>query len=251
MPVPFTQLVPFPGTALGPQGPPGPPGAQILHRYTYPILAGVGTAGTTASFPTVVGEFFYDLSALFPPSEIPPTLQAYFRCSFYTSSNVVSANMDLYDVNGVTTGGTPGPVSGITPLFVASNSGSGASVLSFSTPNATIAGLSGMSPAVVGQQITLSGAAHSGNNGIFTITSYISATEVVISNTAAVAGDTGIVWSINRVDPQYFSANLSSYFVGLVATTPSPLFQARLWMGAVVAGQQAVCDFAKLDLEWT
>jgi hypothetical protein len=176
MPTPFVPLVFFPGGAVGPQGPPGEPGTQILHRYTYQILSGIDTSGTDITFPEVMGEMRYDLSALFPPASIPATLKAWFRCTIYTTDASVSANMDFWDVNGVTNGMTPTSIPfGMSPLF---------------TTNMTLS--------------------------------------------------------------QYFEQDVSSYFVGLTATQPpEQLFQARLWMGSVVAGQQAICTMAKLDLEWT
>jgi hypothetical protein len=84
-------------------------------------------------------------------------------------------------------------------------SGTSASVSSFSTPHATLTGLAGMTAGMVGMYLNLSGAASSGNNTPsgtpygFLITSHISSSSVVISNSSAVAGDANnghIVWSL-------------------------------------------------------
>jgi hypothetical protein len=69
------------------------------------------------------------------------------------------------------------------------DSGSAASVISTTGTVATITGLSGMYPALEGQQITFSGAASSANNGTFTIASILSATSVQITTSSAVAPD--------------------------------------------------------------
>lgn len=69
------------------------------------------------------------------------------------------------------------------------DSGSTASVTSASGPNATITGLTGMYPSLVGQQITFSGAGNANNNGTFTISAFISASSVKVTNPPAVAPD--------------------------------------------------------------
>lgn len=176
MPSPFVPLVFFPGGAIGPQGPPGEPGTQVLHRYTYQINSSIATSGQDITFPEVVGEMRYDLLSLFPPASIPANLKAIFRCTIYTTDPSISANMDFWDVNGVTNGSVPTSIPfGSSPLFT------------------------------------------------------------TIGTTS-----------------QYFQQDVSSYLSGLVASEPpQQLFQARLWMGTIVSGQQAICTMAKLDLEWT
>ncbi len=77
--------------------------------------------------------------------------------------------------------------------------GTAAAVIAFSTPTATITGLTGMYEALVGQQLLFSGAASGGNNGTFTITAVLSDTSVQINNAAAVAPDANngaITWSL-------------------------------------------------------
>ena len=69
------------------------------------------------------------------------------------------------------------------------DSGTAASVVLLAGTTATITGLSGMYPALVGQQLTFSAAASGGNNGTFTIVGFISATSVQVTNASAVAPD--------------------------------------------------------------
>jgi hypothetical protein len=79
------------------------------------------------------------------------------------------------------------------------DSGSAASVTAFSTPLATITGLTGMYPELVGQQLSFSGAHSAGNNGLKTIAAFISPSSVQITNSTAVAPDThngSIAWTL-------------------------------------------------------
>jgi hypothetical protein len=88
----------------------------------------------------------------------------------------------------------------LTILWNIQNFGSGAGITTFSSPSLTITGLSGMSSSSVGQNLTLYGAASSGNNGTFTITSFISASSVVVSNSNGVASDANsghIAWGLD------------------------------------------------------
>ena len=75
-------------------------------------------------------------------------------------------------------------------------SGTAGTVTSFASPLSTMAGLTNMSPTVVGQRITVSGGTHGGNDGTFVITSYISATSVVVYNPSGVSTDSGLTWSL-------------------------------------------------------
>ncbi len=98
----------------------------------------------------------------------------------------VALTPNLYTVTGTTSVG-----GGVVNVFNDNQeaSGSFASIASFSTPNVTITGLSGMTATMVGSSITISGAATSANNGTFTITTFVSASSVKYSNTSAVAPD--------------------------------------------------------------
>jgi hypothetical protein len=84
-------------------------------------------------------------------------------------------------------------------------SGTGATITAFASPLATIGGLSGMTPDLVGQAIAFTGFSHSHNNGNFTIEAYISPTSVKITNSAAISPDSGGKWSIGNPT---FSAEL-------------------------------------------
>lgn len=68
-------------------------------------------------------------------------------------------------------------------------SGIGAILFSASGSEITITGLSGFTSLSQGRYLTLSGAASSANNGEFLILSYISASSVVIENSAAILPD--------------------------------------------------------------
>lgn len=86
-------------------------------------------------------------------------------------------------------------LSGI--LYGPALSGSAATITSFTTPLATVGGLTGMTPAIVGQSITFSGGfTNGGNIGTFTVVGYLSATSIVIDNPSAVSPDSGGTWSV-------------------------------------------------------
>jgi len=77
--------------------------------------------------------------------------------------------------------------------------GTEASVVAVSSGIATLTGLSGMTPVSVGQVLVITGATILGNNGTFTITTYLSPTSVNIANPHASARDShngSIVWAI-------------------------------------------------------
>mgnify|MGYP001770874897 CR=1 FL=1 len=76
--------------------------------------------------------------------------------------------------------------------------GAAASITTFSSPYLTFTGLTGMTANSVGNFLTVSGAASSGNNGTFLISQYISATSVVVINASGVAFDANngsITWT--------------------------------------------------------
>lgn len=80
-------------------------------------------------------------------------------------------------------------------------SGTTASVTAYVSPLATITGLSGITPALVLSYLSFSGAASSGNNGVFQIITYISPTSVQVENLTGVSGDANngdILWSIQE-----------------------------------------------------
>lgn len=80
--------------------------------------------------------------------------------------------------NGAALGGTSGAAASIVTTGAATPFG-----------QVRLTGLTGMTQASVGHNITISGAASAGNNGTFPITNFVSATSVDILNTAAVVPD--------------------------------------------------------------
>ena len=72
---------------------------------------------------------------------------------------------------------------------LAGQSGSVASITTFSAGVATMTGLTGMSAESVGRFMSVAGAAAGGNNGTFLIVNYISATSVDVANAAGSAPD--------------------------------------------------------------
>ena len=62
------------------------------------------------------------------------------------------------------------------------NSGGSATILAYSSPNLTVSGLSGMTAGSVGSLLSIQGAGIAGNNGVFVISTYISATEVKVTD---------------------------------------------------------------------
>ena len=83
-------------------------------------------------------------------------------------------------------------------LYGAAMSGVGAAITSFTSPLATVTGLSGMTPDIVGKTMTFSGFLMNpaNNDGTFIIAGYISATSVTINNANAVSPDSGGIWSV-------------------------------------------------------
>lgn len=63
-------------------------------------------------------------------------------------------------------------------------------------PWLTLTGLTGLTSAQVGQWVTLGNASDHGNNGTFQIVSVASSTSCVVANSAGVAADTGLTWTI-------------------------------------------------------
>lgn len=81
--------------------------------------------------------------------------------------------------------------------LVSGQAGSAASVTTINLTDVTITGLTGMTLQDVGNFLSISGASSSGNNGVFLIDTFISATSVTIVNPNAVAPDANngaLVW---------------------------------------------------------
>lgn len=69
------------------------------------------------------------------------------------------------------------------------NSGAAASIASIASGVVTVTGLTGMTANSVGQFMSFSGANSGGNNGIFLVVEYVSATSIKIANVSGVAPD--------------------------------------------------------------
>jgi len=140
-------------------------------------------------------------------------------------------------------------------------SGSAASTTTgAATSHIRISGLSGMNAALVGQSLSLSGAASSGNNGVFRITGYINSTTVDVYNKNAVqpdANDGSIVWSVlahdlpGGVDPPQQSTNYGAYSEvrrGLDSVDRASKDLVTVGDGVVSFGTFDQSDFASDDL---
>lgn len=85
---------------------------------------------------------------------------------------------------------------------VSGQTGTAATISTFANNQTTLTGLTGMTTTSTNHWITISGAANAGNNGTFKIVRFVSATSVIIFNTAGVFPDANsgaITWQ--EVDP--------------------------------------------------
>ena len=106
--------------------------------------------------------------------------------------------------NAATSTGVPATIvfdDSLGDCFIASPiNGSNALLSGFDGTLLTVSGLSGLTPNVVGQLLTIWDAANSSNNGTFTIVSYISEASVQVTNPSAVFPDSNagsIEWALN------------------------------------------------------
>lgn len=86
---------------------------------------------------------------------------------------------------------------------VAPITGNAASITAFSSPKATVGGLSGITSSVVGLAMSISGASNPLNNGTFPITDFIDGATVKIANPAGSAPDGfngHLIWSITNAE---------------------------------------------------
>ena len=124
--------------------------------------------------------------------------------TFNVHSWVDSSTVTVLNTAGVSPdGGKPAIISigaqsiTVGTLYGPALSGSSATISSFATPLATVSGLTGMTPAIIGQSITFSGSSYAGNNGAFVVVGYISATSVTINNAGATSPDPGpLGWTV-------------------------------------------------------
>ncbi len=163
-----------------------------------PIQAGQFSVEYRALATTVTGAVAVQRDQATPLEEATGVLSYEGAIDPFQSVATGAGNAEL--IFRSVTPGIASPAITVT-LATASSTGTGAaaSVSSFTTPNATITGLTGMTANAVGGYITFSGASSSGNNGTFLVTQFISATSVVVHNTGAVAPDTNngaITWTL-------------------------------------------------------
>jgi len=119
---------------------------------------------------------------------------------------------------------------------VAGQSGSAASVASVASGVATITGLVGMSPLSVGQSLQLIGTASVENAGTFTITEYISASSVKVSNVNAIApdGNNGSISWIARLQtqPSIYGSAVAGLGTSLQKALALSTNTIRVWLTA-------------------
>lgn len=83
----------------------------------------------------------------------------------------------------------------------ANQSGTAATVSAFASNVQTLTGLANLTAAVVGQYVTISGAATGGNNGTFLVLSFISSSSITVYNTTGTSSDANsgsIHWTLIR-----------------------------------------------------
>jgi hypothetical protein len=85
--------------ATGPAGPPGPQGVQSnINGFVFPIFIGLRSSPNGSATPDVIGRFYFN-PALLAPSGVF-TRQIFLRCIFESSNPAVTANLDLFDMEG-------------------------------------------------------------------------------------------------------------------------------------------------------
>lgn len=96
--------------------------------------------------------------------------------------------------------GKSGEIVGVTNNaveFAGSNQTGSSASLAVVSGTVTATGLTGMTANHVGRSITISGASNAGNNGTFTIASFVSATSVTWVNLNAVNEGAGFTWTVS------------------------------------------------------
>lgn len=174
-------------------------------------------------------------TAAIPYAYVPPTAATQLYCALNTTtSGGIGPGTEVADANysrqqfsfGAVSNGSvatnavlnffgAGAASGPHTIVEASvydapvtQSGSTASITG-PGPTLTLTGLTGMTAACVGSPITISGAATGGNNGMFIIASFISASSVTITNASGGtdANNGAITWKVGN---ELYFASLSA-----------------------------------------
>ncbi len=194
------------------EGPEGNNGTFPISGYLSPTSVQITNAAAT---PDVTNYQWYLLDGITASITSAPLLtMAYNLVNDLTGGgagvmtpSMVGQNLTILDADD---GGNIGvfPIAGyISPSAVWINNpsavanddilwsalgGAAAAITAFDGSNATVTGLTGMTPDLVGTYLNLSNTANSNNSGLFTITTYLSATSVQVSNSSAVSPDYGI-----------------------------------------------------------
>jgi hypothetical protein len=147
-----------------------------------------------------------------------------------TGGSLTQAVFEVQLTQPPTTAGVSS-ILGDVPAPTVLASGAAASITGFTNPIETITGLTGISPAFVGKQIIISGAASGGNNGAFTIASVIGTTSVTVINASAVApdGNNGAIsWSIPATPTiqNLIPSSTAGYSIGDTVTDTGGVIQA-------------------------
>jgi hypothetical protein len=115
-----------------------------------------------------------------------------------TSTQIVIPASLLLSTTGIALGVVGSTVEVQYTTLANGNYGTAATLASFAPPFVTVTGLANMTAASVGGQLSITGAASRVNNGTFLITSFVSATSVVILNPGALVPDANsgaLVWA--------------------------------------------------------
>jgi hypothetical protein len=112
------------------------------------------------------------------------------------TSSAAGSNFCYSTVGGAQSHDLSGNLMEWTSTPIVLKSGTAATTAAGPPGQLTIGGLANIYSTDVGAQLVLSGATNAGNNGTFTIVSYVSQTSVVISNAAGVTGGSGISWQV-------------------------------------------------------
>lgn len=153
------------------------------------------------------------------------------------------ANRGTFEILAVL-GKTVAAVHNAAGVFPDTNSGATATISAFASNQLTLTGLSGLTDAMVGREITLNGCANVGNNGTFQITKVLSATSCKVfdktgsfpdANSGAISWTENVVpicWT-ELVDPNAFAPGdpLSN-----VAARALPLTQFQTVDGPATGG---------------
>lgn len=88
-------------------------GGGGLSRVTYDFLNGEESTDLTTVNPQVIGAIYFDPNSIIPVSS-GRVRHVDFECVIESSIGTSYAQLDVYDVNGISTGGTPGVVTNST-----------------------------------------------------------------------------------------------------------------------------------------